>query len=275
MGKQIVNLERLLLLGNRTKSEIDSVNKKIQDITSVGGEPNTIETIKVNGVVQTPDSNRAVNITVPDSPEYSITKDTSSSQYAAVYHLTKGGVNTGTEITIPKDMVVQSGSVETKTTSGEWGAAGTYLHLVLANATEDDIYINVGDLIEYVTSGSAAGDMVVISVDATTHKVTATITDGTITGAKLADKTVTGAKIADGTITSGKLASDIQTALTKLSNIAANATKVEKSTTNGNIKIDGTETTVYTLPDTVLQDADIATEEEVNSALEAIFNPAT
>lgn len=275
MGKQIVNLERLLLLGNRTKSEIDSVNKKIQDITSVGGEPNTIETIKVNGVVQTPDSNRAVNITVPDSPEYSITKDTSSSQYAAVYHLTKDGVNTGTEITIPKDMVVQSGSVETKTTSGEWGAAGTYLHLVLANATEDDIYINVGDLIEYVTSGSAAGDMVVISVDATTHKVTATITDGSITGAKLADKTVTGAKIADGTITSGKLASDIQTALTKLSNIAANATKVEKSTTNGNIKIDGAETTVYILPDTVLQDADIATEEEVNAALEAIFNPAT
>ena len=35
------------------------------------------------------------------------------------------------------------------------------------------------------------------------------------------------------------------------------ATKVEASSTNGNIKIDGTEITVYTLPSTVLHDTDI------------------
>lgn len=35
------------------------------------------------------------------------------------------------------------------------------------------------------------------------------------------------------------------------------ATKVEASSTNGNIKINGTETTVYTLPNTVLHDTDI------------------
>lgn len=32
--------------------------------------------------------------------------------------------------------------------------------------------------------------------------------------------------------------------------------KVEASTTNGNVKIGGTETTVYTLPDTVVHDTD-------------------
>ena len=56
---------------------------------------------------------------------------------------------------------------------------------MLANAENSEIYIPVDSLIEYVTSGSAAGDMVVIDIDETTHKVTATITDSTITKAKL------------------------------------------------------------------------------------------
>ena len=87
------------------------------------------------------------------------------------------------KITIPKDMVVKSGTVVTKDAEGDWGAAGTYIELVLQNV-EKPIYINVGSLIEYVTSGSATGDMVVINIDSN-HKVTATITDGTITKAKL------------------------------------------------------------------------------------------
>ena len=85
-------------------------------------------------------------------------------------------------------MVVESGSV---VTNPEGQAAGTYIKLVLANATNDTLYIPVGDLIEYVTSGSAATDMVVIAIDAD-HKVTATITDGAITEAKL-EKNVTDA----------------------------------------------------------------------------------
>ena len=79
-------------------------------------------------------------------------------------------------------MVVQSGTV---VTNPKGQAEGTYLKLVLANAENSEIYIPVDSLIEYVTSGSTAGDMVVIDIDETTHKVTATITDGTITKAKL------------------------------------------------------------------------------------------
>ena len=78
-------------------------------------------------------------------------------------------------------MVVKSGTVEVNP-SGQ--AAGTYLVLTLANAAEDKVYINVGSLIEYVTSGSAESDMVVVAVSED-HKVTATITDGSITKAKL------------------------------------------------------------------------------------------
>lgn len=49
----------------------------------------------------------------------------------------------------------------------------------------------------------------------------------------------------------GLSANDLTDALlTKLNGITAEATKVEKSTTNGNIKINGTETPVYQHPDT-------------------------
>lgn len=46
-------------------------------------------------------------------------------------------------------------------------------------------------------------------------------------------------------------------------------TKVESSTTNGNIKIDGVETTVYTLPATVVQESDISdyTQQEIAALL--------
>ena len=127
-----------------------------------------------------------LKVVVPDvtHPEYSIVEEKASTDYSAVYHLTKDGVNVGAAINIPKDMVVKSGTVETKTTAGAWGEAGTYLHLVLANATEDDIYINVSDLIEYVTAGDSPDGMVIVSVSAD-HKVTATLGDASITEAKL------------------------------------------------------------------------------------------
>ena len=79
-------------------------------------------------------------------------------------------------------MVVKSGAV---ITNPEGQPAGTYLVLTLANATNDKVYIDVGNLIEYVTSGSGATDMVKIAVSAD-HKVTASITDKSITKAKLA-----------------------------------------------------------------------------------------
>lgn len=57
--------------------------------------------------------------------------------------------------------------------------------MVLNDEANTEIKINVASLIEYVTSGSAATDMVVINVS-DDHKVTATITDGSITLVKLA-----------------------------------------------------------------------------------------
>lgn len=58
-----------------------------------------------------------------------------------------------------------------------------YLYHWLRKA-KDKLYIPMDSLIEYVTSGSAADDAVVIDVSAD-HKVTASLTDGKVTLAKL------------------------------------------------------------------------------------------
>lgn len=122
-------------------------------------------------------------VEIPAQAEYSITK-AATSDYAATYYLTKDGVNVGAAINIPKDMIVESGEVK-ELEAGVWGEAGTYIVITLANATDDKLYINASSLIEYVTSGSAADDMVVINVDSQTHKVRASVTNGSITEAKL------------------------------------------------------------------------------------------
>ena len=141
-----------------------------------------------------------LKVTIPAAAEYSIVKEESSSDYAAVYHLTKDGANVGASINIPKDMVVKSGAV---VTNPEGQEDGTYIVLTLANATEDKIYIPVDSLIEYVTSGSAADDMVVVNVSGD-HKVTATITDGKVTKAKLDANVQASLGLADTAVQGGE-----------------------------------------------------------------------
>lgn len=91
-------------------------------------------------------------VTIPevDVPEYSIVKDETSADYAAVYHLTKGGVNTGVAINIPKDLFVESGEIVENPAGQE---PGKYLKLVLQNQTEP-VYINVADLVDAYTEGN-------------------------------------------------------------------------------------------------------------------------
>lgn len=165
-------------------------------------------------------SSKGLMVTVPSADSYSVIKDETSSEYAAVYHLTKNGSNVGAAINIPKDMVVSSGSVEVNP-AGQ--AAGTYLVLTLANATSDKIYIDVGSLIEYVTGGTAS--------------------DGIITTSVSGDFVLT-ATINDGTITLAKLNSALQTAIGRAN---SSVQSVTTGTANGTIKVDGTAVSVYGL----------------------------
>lgn len=146
------------------------------------------------------DSNGSVDLTtklpkMETDSRVKITTDSTDNNYAKVYVVKQGGSQIG-RINIPKDLVVKEGSV---VTNPEGQAAGTYIKLVIANQT-NPLYINVASLIEYVTSGSAAGDMVYVTVDPDTHKVTATITNGTITKEKLDSKVQNSLGLADSAV---------------------------------------------------------------------------
>lgn len=93
-----------------------------------------------------------VAITFPEVtvPVYDIVKDADSGDYAAIYHLTKDGTNTGAAINIPKDLFVKEGKVVDNPTGQP---AGKYIELTLQNQT-NPIYINVADLVDAYTPGN-------------------------------------------------------------------------------------------------------------------------
>lgn len=183
-----------------------------------------------------------LKVTIPEVtvPVYSVVEDKTSTEYSAIYHLTKDGINVGAAINIPKDMVVKSGTVETNPAGKP---VGTYLVLTLANATEDKIYINVSDLIEYVTAGESPDGMVVVSVS-NDHKVTATLGDASITEAKLH--------------------ADVKA---KLAKAVSAVQEVKAGTTNGTITVDDTEVAV-----TGLADAAYATVASLNETAQSKAN---
>lgn len=91
-------------------------------------------------------------VTIPEVtvPVYDIVKDADSGDYAAIYHLTKDGTNTGAAINIPKDLFVKEGKVVDNPTGQP---AGKYIELTLQNQT-NPIYINVADLVDAYTEGN-------------------------------------------------------------------------------------------------------------------------
>ena len=91
-------------------------------------------------------------VTIPEVkvPVYDIVKDADSGDYAAIYHLTKDGVNTGAAINIPKDLFVKEGKIVDNPVGQP---AGKYIELTLQNQT-NPIYINVADLVDAYTPGN-------------------------------------------------------------------------------------------------------------------------
>ena len=94
--------------------------------------------------------------------------------------MTADGVETGTKINIPKDLVIESGEVKVVTTADtpyQGAVVGDkYIDITLNDSTEDHIYIPVEDLVDVYTAGtgitiSASNE---IAID---NQVIPTITD--------------------------------------------------------------------------------------------------
>ncbi len=159
-----INIQIKDLEGNdlfpKTKASVivNSSGEYIEDIEK-NAQENKIESIVVNGTpadVQ----NKVATITVETNNDvYSMVKQTTAeSGYLSSYSLTKNGENVGDKINIPKDMVIQSGSVETVSqanTPYQGAQVGDlYLDLVLANTTNNHIYIPVNELVDVYTGGN-------------------------------------------------------------------------------------------------------------------------
>lgn len=235
------------------KARLESVEAGDNSVTIAGSATKPSVAVKISeatgNALSLAEDGLKVEIPEVKVPEYSLVKDeTAAAGDVATYHLTKDGVNEGVAINIPKDLVVASGSVITavagKLPEGVT-EAGTYIQLNLTNS-DKPLYINVGQLIEYVTGGSGENDAIQINVSSDTHKVTA--------------------RVKDGSITIGMLAADVVASLGKADSAVQ---AVAAGDTNGTIKVDGKKVAV-----TGLKDAAYATVESINTTAQSYVDTA-
>ena len=172
-------------------------------------------------------------VTVPAAAEYTIAKlTTAETGYLATYQLQKDGTGVGEKINIPKDYLVKSAAVKTSTGAGDpsgFPKNTKYIDFTIntydtqtGSGTESHIYLNVADLVDVYTSGSAAGDAIQIAISGD-NKISATVTNKGITLAMLSDGVQASLGKAD-------------TALQKAS--------ITTGSTNGTISVGGTDVAV-------------------------------
>lgn len=142
----IRNLENGILADIATGSDSHKIKPVYVSVDGAGGLASTSYVDTKVGAVKV--------------PAYTITKSTST-DYAAVYHLQKDGANVGEAINIPKDMVVESGKVVwgsyadgTFTPATDKKNATPYVELTLANSSANKIYIAVADLVNEHKAGT-------------------------------------------------------------------------------------------------------------------------
>jgi len=180
-----------------------------------------------------------------------VKKATANAGYIASYQVTVDGTVVGADINIPKDYLVKSADIKVVAAADDpyTGAVvgDKYIDFVVntvgGDGNESHIYLSVQDLVDEYT----AGDGIEISATNVIAIKLGTNANGLKVGAA-------GLELDEATTTAAGAMS--ATDKTKLDGVAEGATKVEASDTNGNVKIGGTETTVYTLPDTVVHDTD-------------------
>ena len=194
---------------------------------------------------------KADGLYVKDHTVDVVKKATANAGYIASYQVTVDGTVVGADINIPKDYLVKSADIKVVAAADDPYAGAVvgdkYIDFVVntvgGDGNESHIYLSVQDLVDEYT----AGDGIEISATNVIAIKLGTNANGLKVGAA-------GLELDEATTTAAGAMS--ATDKTKLDGVAEGATKVEASDTNGNVKIGGTETTVYTLPDTVVHDTD-------------------
>lgn len=154
--------------------------------------------------------------------------DTAEENFAATYKLMNGIKQVGASINIIKDNFVESVTLVDTNGTDE----GKYIKITFKDTAASAIYLDVKELFNVYKSGSAAEDMVVIGVDESTGKITATITDGAVT--------------------KKKLHADVQASLNKADSAVQ---EILEGATDGTVKVDGTDVSVHGLKSAAYQES--------------------
>lgn len=251
----------ILILSKKTLadtdySEVVRISTADTTYTAADGAVTVDATAKTIGVNVSAEADNALEkktdgLFVKDHAFDVVKKATANAGYIASYQVTVDGAVVGADINIPKDYLVKSAEIKVVDTADApyTGAAvgDKYIDFVVntvdGDGNETHIYLSVQDLVDEYT----AGDGIEISA-------TNAIAIKLGTNANGLKVSTAGLELDEATTTAAGAMSAADK--TKVDGVADGATKVETSDTNGNIKVNGTETTVYTLPDTVLHDTD-------------------
>ena len=218
-----------------------------------------------NITLQTGTGEEGLYVSVPAATDYTVgiteTSGGSSDPYSKRYNVVQTATGLNVNIDIPKDMVVESGSVvditynngalydgATDVTAKIKGAGGTataadagkYIKLIIADSDSTVVYIAAKDLVDiYTAEQNASQVQLAIS---SSNVISATIVAGSIDTTELADGAVTTDKIDAKAVTSAKLSDDVNASL----DAADNAVKgIVQGDNNGQIKYT-TDGTTYT-----------------------------
>ena len=142
---------------NLSSNDYTTADKNKLAGIEANAQVNIIESISINGTEQTV-TDKGVNIIVPEGAEYSISEVAVESGYSKSYSLTKDGTAVGAKINIPKDLVIQGGSIKvvaTANTPYDGAKVGDkYLDILLNDAAADHIYIPVDELVDAYMAGN-------------------------------------------------------------------------------------------------------------------------
>lgn len=212
-----------------------AIESEAERAKGVEGDLTNLNTSAKNNLVSA--INEVKNAVEVGGTAAAITVDTSTTTtgYLKSYTI-KQGENVISTIDIPKDLVVQSGSV---VTNPEGLDEGTYIKLIIANSDEP-LYINVGKLVDIYVAKSNATQVQVV-VDNASREISAVIVAESIGTAELSNGAVTTAKIVDKNITKEKLSDDIISSLTKADSAVQS---ISSGAENGTIAVDGQDVSV-------------------------------
>ena len=138
-----------------SQTDLDALEAEVAEIVAEGGEPNVVETVKVNGTALTPDAQKAVDVTVPTATSDLTNDGDGQSNFAteAYVQLNGGKIDTisvnGTQQTITNknvDISVPTEVSDLTNDSGFQTASDVSGAISTALANSGDAYQTASDV---------------------------------------------------------------------------------------------------------------------------------